>query len=57
MRPGGGQLTGRKWRGSKVKDQIHRGVKNWKVYSIEVVVRMGYVFEVMKGMKLCFMKL
>lgn len=49
MRPGGGQLTQRKWRGSEVKEQIYGEVKNWEICSIDVVVRMEYWFEVMKG--------
>lgn len=48
VRPSGGQLTGRKWTGSQVKEQIYWGVKSWKVCRIRIVVSMGYWFESIK---------
>lgn len=42
MRPGGGQLAGKKWRGSQVKEQIYWGAKSWEVHRIRIVVSLGY---------------
>ena len=49
VRPDGGQITGRKGRGSQVKEQIYWGVRTWKVCRIGVAVSLGYWFEDIKS--------